>query len=160
MPRHARLHAVAVEVPVGEVLAAADASADAGLAAHDLGDEPVEISRIRQEVPVVTMIRQHHVVRMVERSHDRHLAQLLAEAGVRGAREQALGEELEQQLLGPPNEVPERVEGRRVERKARLALIVAIDSRQRDVGMPRARSAPAGSLRRYNSGEVALQHHD
>ena len=87
----------------------------------------------------------------LERSHDRHLAQLLAEAGVRSAREQTLGEELEQQLLRPANEVPERVEGRRIQRKARLALIVAIDARKRDVGLPRARSAPAGSLRRYNS---------
>ena len=112
------------------------------------------------ELPVVAMIGQHKVARRVERSHDRHLAELLADAGVRSAREKAFGEELEQQLLRPANEVPERVEGRRVERKARLALIVAIDSRQRDVGMPRARSAPAGSLRRYNSGEVALQHHD
>ena len=106
--RHPALHAVAVEMPEGEVLAAADAAAHAGLAAHDLGDEPVELARVGQEMPVIPMIRQHHIVGIVERAHDRHLAELLAEAGVRGARDRPLAEQLEQQLLGAPNQIAER----------------------------------------------------
>ena len=58
---HAALHAVAVEIAKGEVLAAADAAADAGLSSHNLCEQPDESPGVSQEMAVVAMIRKHDV---------------------------------------------------------------------------------------------------
>ena len=104
---HAALHAVAVEVPVGEVLAAAPSTAYAGLAPHDLGHQAEEISGVGEEMPVVAVIGENDIVGIVERAHDCHRGQFLAEAGVGRARHESARELIEDQLLGQPDQVTE-----------------------------------------------------
>ena len=121
---HAALHAIAVEVPEGHVLAAAAAAADACLASHDLGDQADEIARIGEKVTVVAVVGQHGVVRMVQRPDDRQRRQLLPETGVRGSRDEAARELIEQQLLGEANQVAEGVQALGIESDARFAMAV------------------------------------
>ena len=60
---HPALHAVAVEVPVGEVLAAAPSTTNTCLASHDLRYQAEEISRVGEEMPVVAVVGENDVVR-------------------------------------------------------------------------------------------------
>ena len=78
---------------------------------------------------VVPMIRQHHVVGVVEGADDAHLAELLPEAGVSRAGEQSLTEQVEEQLLGKPDEVTETVERARIQWKKRFSVFVSHDAR-------------------------------
>ena len=48
---------------------------------------------------MVTMIGEHRVFGMVHGPHHRHGGQLFADTGVRGSRNQAAGELIENQLL-------------------------------------------------------------
>ncbi len=128
---HAALHTVAVEVPVSEVLAAAPATADPCFAAHDLGHQADEVARVGEEVAVVAVVGEDDVLGIVERPHDRHRGQLLAEAGVRRARHEAARELVEDQLLGEPDQVTESEEAFPIESDPGLAVRVAGDAGQR-----------------------------
>ena len=80
---HPALHAVAMEVPEREVLTPADSPADASRPMTSAIS--ARITRVGQEVSVVAVIREHGVIRVCERTHDRRLTEFLPEAGVRGA---------------------------------------------------------------------------
>ena len=123
---HARLYAVTVEVAKGHVLAAAIAAADAGFAPHDLGNQAHEVTCISHEMAMVAVVGQHHVVRFLHGAHNGHLAELLTQAGVGSARQQALAEQIEDQLFGDAQQVAIGVQTGLVEADERFAVGVAL----------------------------------
>jgi hypothetical protein len=63
---HPALHAVTVKSPICQMLAPADTAAHAVRAAHDLGDQAVKGATIGKGMPVITMIREYDVIRVIE----------------------------------------------------------------------------------------------
>ena len=66
---HPGLHAIAVETAMRDVLAAAVSTTNACLASHDLGHQPECVAGVGQIVAVVSMVREHGVIGVVERPH-------------------------------------------------------------------------------------------
>src|SRR5689334_7363514 len=110
-----------------DVLAAADAAADAALASHDFADERVERAGVRQEMSVVPVVRQHHVVGIVERADDAHLAEFLTKTRVRSAGKKSAAEQIEKKLLGQTDEVREPVDRLGVQWKNRFSVRVSLE---------------------------------
>ena len=121
------LHTVAVEVLPRQMLAAAVTAANTGFASHDLGDQAEKVARISQKVTVVAMVRQHGVLGVVQRTHHRDGRDLLAQAGVRGTRDESTRELIENELLGQTNQVAVGVQTLRIQADARPAVVVACE---------------------------------
>ena len=107
------------------MLAAAAPAADTGFAAHDLRDQAEKVARISQEMTVVAMIGQHRVLGVVQCANNRQSSDLLAEAGMRGARNQAARELIEDELFSQTNQMAVGIDALRIETDTRSALVVA-----------------------------------
>jgi hypothetical protein len=82
---------------------AAAAAAHAVGAAHDLADQSVDVAGARQVVAVAAVVAEDEVAGD-QRVGDGDAGPLLADAGVHRAEELPLREQLEQPLLGLPDE--------------------------------------------------------
>jgi hypothetical protein len=101
--RHSGLHAVAMEAAEREVLAAAYAAANSALATHDFGNQPEKVAAVRQKVAVITMVGKNNIVRIAQRPHYGHLAELLTDACVGGSGKQSFAEQSQKRLFRLPN---------------------------------------------------------
>jgi len=80
------------------MLASPAPTANSGLSAHDLSNEPLDITGTRQKVAMATMIAEDPVSGL-ERVGNGDSDQLLANAGMHCAKQLSGSEELEQSLL-------------------------------------------------------------
>ena len=104
------------ELDVGDVHRAAEPAAVAARPAHELGHHAAHVAALRDHVPVTAVVADD-VVPGRECRGGADGDRLLPDAAVRGARDDAGGEELRRPLLEPPDEVE------RAERLAEVELL-------------------------------------
>ena len=108
------------------------------------------------------MVGQHRVLGVVHCAHHRDGSDFLAEAGVRGARDEPAGELIEDELLGQTNQVAVGIEALRIQTDARSALVVARETGHgRHVGsgwQAKARLDDLGNRHDGNVGSIKNRH--
>ena len=123
-----------------QVLAAAASAADAARAAHQLGEERGEVAAGSEEVAVAAVGAEDGVSR-AEPAEEPDRDRLLADRGVRRPREQPLGVELEELLLGAADDQHPPVELEIVQHRAAQGTRRPYGPKERVCQLARPRSA-------------------
>jgi|SRR5437763_6262478 hypothetical protein len=99
-----------MKVSISQVLAAAYPAANTALAAQNLLEKGPELARISKEMPVISVIGQDNVMRVIEGTDDCHLTEFLSDCGVGSPGKQSLAEKLKKCLFGRADQAPECVD--------------------------------------------------
>jgi hypothetical protein len=97
------LNAIAQDASRAEMLAAATARADAGLSAHDLRDQAVNVPRPGQKMAVAAVVGEDDVT-FNQGLGDGDPRSFLANAGMHGAEKLPLGEEAQESFFNAADE--------------------------------------------------------